>query len=160
MGRSPAANDWLQGAGRDACMRPRYLERLCAAARALRRRRCAVVRTSGRRCPRGQVGSGVGAGPSGRPGMRTAPLLLGRPGARKAPHQLSASCPRTRKAPFPARPGPRPSRHSSACRPAPLASSYFTILAVTCRLWPLLLSPAFRDCPPQPRDFSLFFPGN
>lgn len=80
---------------------------MCAEARALRRRRCAVVRTLGRRCPRGQVGSGVRAGSSGHPGTRTAPLLSGCPGARRAP--LPRGLSESAQSPFPARPGPRPS---------------------------------------------------
>lgn len=89
-------------------MRPRYLERLCAVARALRRRRCAVVQTSGRRCPRGQVGSSVRAGSSGHPRKHTAPLLSDCPGVRRAP--LPAGCPRARKAP--SRRGPGPGRRT------------------------------------------------
>lgn len=152
MGRCPATNDWRQGAGRDACVRPRYLERLCAEARAGRRRRCAVVGTSGRRCPRGQVGSGVRTGPSAARG-HAQPRSFWASRERAKPLSLSPRAVRERANPL-SRRGPGPALQRSGAR-RPASFSRLILFHHPCYDPPLLLPPAFRDCPPQPRDFSL-----
>lgn len=114
-----------------------------------------------------ELGAALSARPGGfgRPGWilwpsgdAHSPTPFGLPGSAQSPSPRGLS--ESAQSPFPARPGPRPSDALALAGQLLLASSFLTILAMTCRLRLPLLSLAFRDVHPRPRDSSPISPGN
>lgn len=133
------------------------LERLCAAARALRRRCCAVVRTSGRRCPRGQVGSGVGTGPQAARGLAQ-PRCVWASRERARPLALSSRAVRERAKPL-SRCGPGPGRRTLWRSPA--SFSHLILFHHLCYGPPTPAVPPLRCLPrlfPSTSGFQPLFP--
>lgn len=73
-------------------------------------------------------------------GNAHSPSPLGLPGSAQSPSPRGLS--ESAQSPFPARPGPRPSDALALAGQLLFTSSFFTILAMTCRLRPPLLLPS------------------